>query len=168
MANRALPKPHGRRVELQVVIDAASLFGLADNPAHLEGYGPIPAHVARELAGDARWRRLVTDPVTGHLLDYGRTTYRPPKKLTDFLIARDRECVMVGCHQPAVFCDGDHVIPSPKGRTSSANMLMLCRRHHRMKTHGRWKLKRELDGTVVWISAAGHEYRQRPRSQLDP
>jgi hypothetical protein len=168
MANRSLPKPHGRRVELQVVIDAASLFGLADNPAHLDGYGPIPAEVARMLAGDARWRRLVTDPVTGHLLDYGRTTYRPPKKLTDFLIARDRECAMVGCHRPAVFCDGDHVIPNPKGCTSSSNMLMLCRRHHRMKTHAGWKLKREPDGTIVWTSAAGHVYRQLPRSQLDP
>jgi hypothetical protein len=168
IADRRLPKVHGRRVELQIVVDAASLFGLADNPAHLDGYGPIPVEIARQLAGDARWRRLVTDPVTGHLLDYGRTTYRPPRKLTDFLIARDRECAMVGCQRPAVFGDGDHVVPYPRGATSSANMLMLCRRHHRLKTHGGWKLTRENDGTVTWISAAGHEHRQRPRSQLDP
>jgi hypothetical protein len=47
-------------------------------------------------------------------------------------------------------------------------MLMLCRRHHRLKTHGRWRPRLEADGTIVWVSAAGHEYRQRPRSQLDP
>jgi hypothetical protein len=34
--------------------------------------------------------------------------------------------------------------------------------------HAGWKLRREPDGTVIWMSVAGHEYRQRPRSQLDP
>ncbi len=169
LADRALPKAHGRRVELQVAIDAASLFGLTEDPAHLDGYGPIPAPIARQLARDAKWRRLITDPVTGHLLDFGRKTYRPPKRLTDYLIARDRVCAMFGCNQPAAMGDGDHVVPyQPDGRTSAANMLMLCRRHHRLKTLGGWKLKRETDGAVVWISAAGHEYRQRARSQLDP
>ncbi|HET9187066.1 MAG TPA: DUF222 domain-containing protein [Acidothermaceae bacterium] len=169
LADRKLPKAQGRRVELQVVIDAASLLGLADNPAQLDGYGPIPAAVARELAGDATWRRLVTDPVTGYLLDYGRTTYRPPKRLLDYLIARDRVCAMVGCDRPAVVCDADHRVPHGRGgRTSAENMLMLCRRHHRMKTHGRWRPRREPDGAITWISATGHEYRQKPRSQLDP
>ncbi len=169
LADRSLPKSHGRRVEVQIVIDAASLFGLADHPAQLDGYGPIPAQVARELAAGARWRRLVTDPVTGYLLDFGRTTYRPPKRLTDYLIARDRVCAMVGCTKPAVRCDADHGVPYQRGgRTCAANLLMLCRRHHRMKTHGRWKPRLEPDGTIVWVSAAGHEYRQRPRSQLDP
>jgi hypothetical protein len=169
LADRRLPKAHGRRVEVQVVIDAASLFGLADNPAQLDGYGPIPAQVARELAADASWRRLVTDPVSGYLLDFGRTTYRPPKRLTDYLIARDRVCAMVGCNRPATVCDADHGVPYQRGgRTSAATMLMLCRRHHRLKTHGRWRPRLEADGTIVWVSAAGHGYRQRPRSQLDP
>ena len=169
LADRKLPTAQGRRVELQVVIDAASLFGLADNPAQLDGYGPIPAAVARELAGDATWRRLVTDPVTGYLLDYGRTAYRPPKRLLDYLLARDRVCAMVGCNRPAVVCDADHGVPYGRGgRTSAENMLMLCRRHHRMKTFGRWRPRREADGAIVWVSATGHEYRQKPRSQLDP
>lgn len=74
---------HGARtsegVQVQVVVDLPTLSGLADNPAVIPGYGPVPAPIAREWAADASsWRRLVVDPVTGALLDYGRTRYRPP------------------------------------------------------------------------------------------
>ncbi|WP_239374834.1 MULTISPECIES: hypothetical protein [unclassified Frankia] len=41
--------------------------------------------MARQVAGDGVWRRLVTDPVDGKLLDYGQTTYRPPADLTRFV-----------------------------------------------------------------------------------
>src|SRR6266511_96609 len=68
---------------------ATMLMGLTEHGAELAGYGPIPAQVARELAADGTWRRLLTDPVSGHLLDYGRTTYRPPAALADFIRARD-------------------------------------------------------------------------------
>jgi hypothetical protein len=55
------------------------------------------------LAADesGTWRRLVTDPVTGQLLDYGQDTYRPPKDLAEFVIARDQTCTFPGCERPA-------------------------------------------------------------------
>ena len=57
-------------------------------PGELAGYGPIPATVARTLAGDpaSTWHRLVHDEL-GHLIDYGRSTYRPPQDLIDFVTA---------------------------------------------------------------------------------
>ena len=54
-------------VEVQVVVDLPTLLGLADHPAQLGSYGPIPAGLARQLADDATWRRLITDPATGAL-----------------------------------------------------------------------------------------------------
>ena len=55
-----------------------------DEPAHLVGYGPIPAELARDLAlgtDDAKvWiRRLYTNPATGHLtaIDKRRRDSRP-------------------------------------------------------------------------------------------
>jgi len=67
-------------VEAQVIIDLPTLLGLADNPGELAGVGPIPAEVARALAADdgATRRRLVVEPVTGALLDYGASVYRSP------------------------------------------------------------------------------------------
>lgn len=168
LADGTLPRAHGRRVELQVLIELPTLLGLRDNPAALAGYGPIPASLARELAVDATWRRLVTDPTTGHLLDYGRTTYRAPRALADFVIARDRRCRFVSCGQPAFRCDIDHADPYDNGgRTSCANCCMLCRRHHRLKTRGRWTIRLRPDGSLTWRSAAGLEYHLRPRSQLE-
>lgn len=157
------PRAHGRVAELQVSIDLPTLLGLRDDGvAELVGYGPIPVSVARELAGDAKWRRLVTDPVDGHLLDYGATTYAPPRKLRDYIVARDRTCRMVGCRQPAHRNDIDHAHPfDPErddGPTSAANLGSLCRRHHRLKTLGLWELKTYHNGAATWISAAGHRY----------
>jgi hypothetical protein len=167
IADRKLPAAKRPRAEIQVVIDLPTLLGLRDDPAQLPGYGPLPAAVARELADDAEWRRLVTDPVDGHLLDYGRRRYRPPRRLRDYIIARDRTCRFPGCSQPARLCDLDHVTPSKRGKTSASNMIPLCRHHHRLKTHHRWRVRLNADSSVVWHSPAGREYHLKPRSQLD-
>nr|WP_307873882.1 MULTISPECIES: DUF222 domain-containing protein [unclassified Frankia] len=58
-------------VELQVIAPVGTLAGLDDNPTELVGYGPIPAKVGRALAADAHWRRVLTDPETGTVLDLG-------------------------------------------------------------------------------------------------
>ena len=46
-------------------------------------------------------RRLVTDPVTGVLVDYGRTRYRPDAYLTGLTKARDVTCRAPGCTERA-------------------------------------------------------------------
>jgi hypothetical protein len=106
-----LPKKHGRPTTLQVVIDLPTLLGLADHPGELLGYGPIPASLARSLAGDGTWQRLVTEPVTGHLLDAGTTRYRPNQELRDYVLTRSPVCDFPTCHTPATDCDIDHAIP---------------------------------------------------------
>jgi hypothetical protein len=166
--------------ETHIVIDAASLLGLADNPAELAGIGPIPAPLARLLAADSTWRRLVTDPVHGHLLDYGTTTYTPPRALRNYVITRDRTCRFPGCTQPADHADLDHTTAwtgTPVGGTTSAtNLHTLCRRHHRLKTHHNWTVttsnnpttsNRHPD-TLTWTSPRGKHYLTHPPPQLEP
>ena len=147
---------HGRPVTLNLTLDLPTFLGLNEKPGILAGYGEIPASTARLLAADAKWRRFITDPLTGNLLDYGRTTYVPPQALVDFIVARDRRCRFPGCRQPARVCDIDHAIPWEEGgETSKENLGLLCRRHHRMKTHGGWKLISFADGSCEWISPEG-------------
>jgi hypothetical protein len=55
--------------QINVTIDLPSLLGLADTPGELRGYGAIPASVARALAMSGKWRRFITDPTNGHLID---------------------------------------------------------------------------------------------------
>ncbi len=152
-------KPHRRPVTVNVTIDLPTLLGLAQNPGQLSGYGAIPASVARELASDATWKRFITDPQTGNLLDYGREKYEPPQALVDFLLARDRTCRFPGCRQPATRSDIDHAHSwESGGETNIENLGLLCRRHHRLKTHGRWGLISNADGSCEWTSPVGKKY----------
>ncbi len=152
-------QPHRRPVSINITMDLPTALGLADNPAELAGYGPIPASVARHLSSDAKWRKFVTDPGTGNLLSFGRESYIPPQPLVDFLTARDRTCRFPGCSQPARVSDIDHAIPWEEGGlTSPENLGLLCRRHHRMKTHDGWNLESFADGSCKWTSPAGKEF----------
>src|SRR6185437_1526607 len=138
LADPNAPRRHGRRQQVQFITDLPSLLGLADNPAELLGYGPIPAALVRDRAAEADWRRLIADPATGQLLDYGNVIYRPPAELADYVMARDRRCRFPGCNTRATVCDIDHNIPAPRGDTSAKNCCCLCRRHHRLKTFAGW------------------------------
>jgi len=160
---------HRRPLTVNVTIDLPTLMGLAENPGELAGYGAIPASVAREIASDARWKRFITEPITGNLLDFGRESYEPPQALKDFLIARDRTCRFPGCRRSAILSDLDHAQSWDSGGvTSSENLGALCRRHHKLKTHYGWQLESFADGSCTWRSPAGKEFFTPARSINEP
>jgi len=119
------------------------------------------------LEEGAAWRRLVVEPVTGHLLDYGAAVYRPPKELRDYLVARDRRCRFPGCRRRAQACDVDHTVRTRTGRPRRATARALCRRHHRMKTHGGWHLELSPDGMCTWTAPTGRVYIEQPHDQWE-
>jgi hypothetical protein len=152
-------QPHRRPITISVAIDLPTLLGLAENPGQLAGYGAIPASVARRLAADGNWQRFVSDPTTGNLLDFGREKYTPPQELVDYLLARDRVCRFPGCRRTGQGSDIDHAQSwETGGETNPANLGLLCRRHHRMKTHGGWSLESNLDGSCTWKSPKGKTF----------
>jgi hypothetical protein len=142
---------------VQITVPAATLLGLDDAPGELAGHGPIPAGMARRIADDpsGTWRRILTDPPTGAVLDVGHTTYRPPVGLARHVIARDGTCRFPGCRQPARRCDLDHIQPWPTGPTAASNLIALCRHHHRLKHSGRWQ-------SVIADNGADHTHRTQP------
>jgi hypothetical protein len=161
--------PQRRPLTVNVTIDLPTLLGLAENPGQLAGYGPIPASVARELASDGRWKRFITEPQTGNLLDFGRESYEPPQHLKDFLIARDRTCRFPGCRRSALLSDLDHAESWESGGTTSPdNIGALCRRHHRLKTHDGWKIESFSDGSCTWTSPLGKSFSTPARSINEP
>ena len=152
-------QPHRRPITISVAIDLPTLLGLAENPGQLAGYGAIPASVARRLAADGNWQRFVSDPTTGNLLDFGREKYTPPQELIDYLLARDRVCRFPGCRRTGQSSDIDHAQSwETGGETNPANLGLLCRRHHRMKTHGGWSLESNPDGSCLWKSPKGKTF----------
>jgi hypothetical protein len=147
---------------IQVTVAATTLLGADHHPAHLTGYGPITAAEARRIAADGRWRRLLTDPATGALLDYGRRSYPPPAPLADHIRARDHTCRFPGCRQPATTADLDHTTPYPTGPTTATNLAALCRHHHRLKHHTRWTVTQDDDATLTWTTPTGRRHTTTP------
>ena len=162
LADPGLPVQHGRRPHIQVTMTLQTLLGLDDDSAELAGFGPITAQNARRIAAEAEWRAVLVDD-RGALLDFGRTTYRPPRELADFVIARDRTCAFPGCNLPAGRCDIDHEVPfNADGSTSAANLHPLCRHHHRLKHEAGWTVAGNADGSFTWRSPTGHTYESQP------
>jgi len=153
-------------VQVRVKVPARTLLGVDEEPAELAGYGPIPADAARRIAADATWRRLLTEPVSGRLLDFGTTRYRPPAHLAEHVITRDQTCRGPGCRVPAHRCDLDHTEPfnpdAGTGPTSADNLGPECRSHHRLKQRPGWSLTQARDATFTWRTPSGHTYTTRP------
>ncbi|MEZ0448291.1 HNH endonuclease signature motif containing protein [Cellulomonas sp. ICMP 17802] len=166
-----LPTRGGQRVAVQLTVAATTLLGLDEAPAYLGSFGPIPASMARELAQDGTWRRVLTDPA-GQVCEVGSVAYRPGADLTRLVQARDQTCTFPGCRQPAVRCDLDHREPYDHGRpgdvqTCEANLHCLCRHHHQAKTEGRWKVTYDrATGESTWTSPLGITHVRRPQPVL--
>lgn len=153
---------------VHVTVGVGTLMGVNDLPGEIAGYGPIPADMARDIAADGVWKRLLVDPSSGALVDFGRNVYRPPAALRDFVRARDRTCRKPGCLRPAHQCDIDHTVPFPEGPTNRCNNGVHCRHHHLMKHHAGWSLQQDETGVFTWTTPTGHIYKTYPHDFRPP
>ena len=128
----------------------------------------VPALTAWALAAGGTWRRLVTDPASGVVIDVGRTRYRPPAGLADLVRARDRACVFPTCQTPAERCDIDHLTAwSQGGTTSLDNLVVLCQAHHRLKHTPGWALTRDQAGGILsWHTPDKTVYQRHPNGTI--
>ncbi len=147
-----------------VTVPVLSLLGRTDEPAELDGYGPIDAETARELAAHApSFQRILTHPESGAFLSYGRTAYRVPADLAGYLAVRDGGCRFPGCGRRARQTDLDHTVDWARGgQTGHENLAHLCRSHHRLKHRTRWRMVQEPGGVIRWTSPSGREIRTSP------
>jgi hypothetical protein len=161
-------KPRARRRnDVRVTIDWASLLGLREHPAELEGFGPVPAALVRSMLDEpgTTLRRLVFDPESGVLRDFGRTRYTPDAHMRGLIEARDVTCRYPGCPRAAVWCDTEHCDAyDDGGPTSCANCGLMCRKHHNRKTHDGYTYRRvdPETGETIWTTPLGFTYRQMP------
>ncbi|HWM32750.1 MAG TPA: DUF222 domain-containing protein, partial [Pseudolysinimonas sp.] len=146
-------------VSVAVTVPVLTLLGAGDEPATLDGYGPIDAETARRLAAHApSFTRLLTHPISGGLLDIDRTSYRPPADLKRWLAVTDVLCAFPGCGRLARNSDIDHTVDHQYGGATRAdNLAHLCRHHHRVKHQTRWRVRQGPDRKITWTSPTGHE-----------
>ncbi|WP_230672315.1 HNH endonuclease signature motif containing protein [Rathayibacter sp. Leaf248] len=154
----------GVRAEIRLTLPATTAAGLDDSPADLDGYGPVPADVARELvAGGASFTRVATDPGAGTVVSVGRTLRVPPPGMRLHLQLRDQTCRFPGCTRPASRTEADHAVEwRHGGETALRNLASLCVAHHHVRHGDRWTYVLHPDGTADWTTPTGRRVTTRP------
>ena len=134
----------------------------------IDGMGPIPVPMARDLANDSILRvvfhRAGDIRAVSHL---GRTINAT---LRTALLFRDRTCVVPGC-EVDVGLEIDHVLEFAKGGpTEIDNLALLCHHHHYLKTYEHWILERigtDAAGAPKWRFEPQPPFGQEPDLGID-
>jgi hypothetical protein len=154
--------------EFRVTIPASALAGASRHPVEIHGYGPTTIKAIHELADkNTFWRRIVTDPMTGAVLDVGRRR-RHTNALGEHIRTRDKQCVFPGCPRPAEDCHIDHTDDHAHGgHTAASNLGALCHHHNLMKLETNWTLRQPEPGRFIWTSPTGTTYEVLPEPLVD-
>ena len=154
---------------VNLVIADETLLGADNGPAVVEGYGPIPAAVARGLVSAAvtdersraTLRRLYRRPRTGALVAMESRSRCFPQGLASFIGLRDQTCRTPYCDAP--IRHRDHAQPHHRdGPTSAANGLGECERCNYVKEAAGWRVTAGDDEngvhTAEFVTPTGHHY----------
>lgn len=154
------------RGTVRVTIPLATLAGVGEEPALLDGIGPIDPDLVRRIAAiEPGWDVVFTHGCTG--LPVAVDRYRPSAELKRFLRARDERCRFPGCRRHAEHCDLDHTIDAAHGgQTSTGNLGGFCRRHHTLKHATPWRVEQISHGRFRWTSPTGGVYDDHAPSTL--
>ncbi|MBY9074655.1 HNH endonuclease [Nocardioides sp. WL0053] len=129
----------------------------------VEGLGAVTVQQIRDWVGR-------TDVTITPVLDLGDRAsvdaYEVPDRMRETVLLRSPCCPFPWCNNLTRRKDLDHVRPylppsagGPPGQTTPGNLAPLCRRHHRLKTHGGWSYTQPEPGTYLWRSPHGRRYR---------
>jgi hypothetical protein len=117
-------RPAGERYQVVVHADEAALAHDGEGGCELDDGSALAAETARRLACDAS------------VVRNGRKTRAIPPALRRALRARDRGCRFPGCENRR-FLDAHHIHHWARGGpTTPDNLVLLCRRHHRLVHEG--------------------------------
>jgi Domain of unknown function (DUF222) len=171
LAERVTGRPAGQPepVAVNLVMSDEALLGGDNSPAVVEGYGSIPASVARNLVGDAATddrskatlRRLYRRPKTGALVAMESRQRCFPRALAKFIGLRDQTCRTPYCDAP--IRHRDHAKPRHRGGpTSAINGLGSCERCNYTKESPGWQVIAGNDEngvhTAEYITPTGAHY----------
>lgn len=155
------------RFQVVVHVDAHSLEGGGDGRCHVEHGPSLPIDSVRRLACDASMVRIVEDEA-GEPLDVGRKTRTIPPAIRRALQSRDDGCRFPGCTHRR-FVDAHHVEHWINGgATKLANLVTLCRSHHRLMHEGGIRVEARPGGGWRFLRPDGREFDAAPSPPLRP
>jgi Domain of unknown function (DUF222)/HNH endonuclease len=142
----------GKPASVQVTASVETLKGMAGAAAgEMEFSLPVSSATVQRMACDCSVTRVLLDQDSA-VVDMGRSKRVIASALRNALKMRDGHCRWPGCERTASWCDGHHVVHwAHGGPTDLDNLLLLCRRHHRMVHEGGWQLMR-VEGIVTTVA----------------
>ncbi len=149
----------GRGVTLYAHLDADGMHGFLDNV----GGGDVLIEQIRSWC-QAVGNTVTIRPVIDLNTQISTNAYTPTDKLIDQVRLRDQTCVFPNCAKRGRYCDLDHRVPYDQdnpaagGETSTENVALLCRRHHRAKTFSAWRYDSPEPGVYTWRSPSGQRF----------
>lgn len=145
----------GDRQQIVVHVDAETLAAHDCGRCEIEDGPAIAVATARRLACDASVVRIIEN-ADGTPLDVGRKTRTVPPALRRALRSRDQGCCRFpGCSH-RYYVDAHHVEHwAEGGATSLANLVSLCRFHHRLLHEGGVRIQRLDDGALRFVQPDG-------------
>jgi hypothetical protein len=153
LSEAALASDHsrsgGERYQVVVHVDADALVNDdGEGGCALEDGPALAPETARRLACDASV--LALSERHGKAVRVGRKTRTIPPALRRALRSRDRGCRFPGCENHR-FLDAHHVRHWARGgETRLDNLLLLCRRHHRLVHEGGYAVDERLRFYDPW------------------
>ncbi|MBT8136169.1 MAG: HNH endonuclease [Gammaproteobacteria bacterium] len=149
----------GDRHQVILIADSAVLRGDAETGECRIDNGPvISMHKMRRLGCDASRRHIALDH-NGEPVSIGRKSRTIPPPMRRAMLLRDGGCRFPGCDRSR-FVDGHHIEHwADGGETSLANLVTLCRHHHRLVHE---------EGFAVRRSGANHFEFKSPRGNVIP
>jgi hypothetical protein len=150
----------GDRHQVVVHVDEAALAGAEGGCELAEGPALVP-ETARRLACDANVIELKERD--GEPLSVGRKTRSIPPALRRALRRRDHGCRFPGCENHR-FVDAHHIEHwAQGGETSMDNLVLLCRRHHKLLHEGGYLVERLSAGKLRFRYPWGEPLPDAPR-----
>jgi hypothetical protein len=139
-----LPETGGQKPHIAINVEMATLAKEPGSPAAEMEWSqfPIPAETARRFACDCS----LTPIVNGEPHETSRVV---PGATRRALAARDKHCRFPGCDMPPAWTDAHHIQHwADGGPTKLFNLVLMCRRHHRLLHEGRWRLVQAGEGVL--------------------
>ena len=124
-----------------------------------DSHVPVSTETARRIACDAGKVRITHR--SGEILSVGRKTRTIPPPIRRALEFRDQGCRFPGC--TSKHCDAHHIVHwADGGETKLSNLVLLCRRHHRLLHEGGFNVRLSKDGAVRFFHRRGRPLEQSP------
>lgn len=138
--HKEMPTLGGAAPTLVVTVDVNDLATGSGRASVSGAWGQVPLGVAAHVGCSGTVQRVLMDE--GRIIGITTTDRVFTVHQRRAIVARDKECLIPGCHVPASWCEIHHVTEHARGGpTHTDNGVPLCWWHHRSLGTSGWEIR---------------------------